>query len=64
MITRELIMAARRRVLRESAAARRACALNIPAIREIAAHGKTKAERALARRWLAIAEADAKGVTE
>ena len=57
MTTHELIMAARRNVRRELAAARRSCAKQVPMMREIAAHGKTREERSLARRWLALEEA-------
>lgn len=54
MTTHELIMAARRNVRRELAYYRRECKKQIPAMREIAAHGKTREERSLARRWLAL----------
>lgn len=56
MSTAELLKAARRNVRRELAVYRRKCAKMVPAMQEIAEHGKTKAERSLARRWLALEE--------
>ena len=56
--TAELISAARRNVRLELAFYSRKCAEMAPAMREIAEHGKTKAERSLARRWLALEESE------
>lgn len=55
MTTREHMQAALKGIRAESARLDARIKTQIPAMREIAEHGKTDEERDLARRWLALA---------
>ena len=56
MTLHEHMTCAAQAVRRERERLEREVAAQVPAIREIAQHGKTAKERELARRWLALAE--------